>query len=157
MQRDLVLLDEMIEATERIRSLCHGVSGAELENDRLRRDAVFWNFTVLGETAGQLSAKLRSTHAGVERRKPIELRHRIVHGYWSIDTAILVATAEDDLPGFSTRFEPSAIRSTADPRLRNVVGGRSRPASRSTLSAASAGCSRDGAPTEFRAGMVVNR
>src|SRR4051812_41165637 len=100
MQRDLVLLDEMIDAAERVRSLCHGLSGAELENDRLRRDAVFWNFTVLGEAAGQLSEQLRSSHARVEWRKPIELRHRIVHGYWSIDTEILVATAENDLPRF---------------------------------------------------------
>lgn len=77
-----------------------GSSGPELEADRLRRDAVLWNFTVLGEAAGQLSEELRSSYAQLEWRRPIELRHRIVHGYWSIDTAILVATAGNDLPRF---------------------------------------------------------
>jgi hypothetical protein len=62
MRRDLVLLDEMIEAAERVQDLCDGVTADDLEADRLRRDAVLWNFTVLGEAAGQLSEDLRSAH-----------------------------------------------------------------------------------------------
>ena len=100
MRRDLLLLDEMIEAAERVQALCDGVTADDLETDRLRRDAVLWNFTVLGEAAGQLSEDLRSDHAEVAWRRPIELRHRIVHGYWSIDTAILVSTAQHDLARF---------------------------------------------------------
>ena len=100
MQRDLVLLDEMIEAAEQVQALCDGVTAEDLDADRLRRDAVLWNFTVLGEAAGQLSEAVRSAHPEVAWRRPIELRHRIVHGYWSIDTRILVSTAHNDLAGF---------------------------------------------------------
>ena len=100
MQRDLVLLDEMIDAAERICDLCEGITREELDGDRLRRDALLWNFTVLGEAAGQLSEELRAGHHEVEWRRPIELRHRIVHGYWSVDAGILVSTARNDLPEF---------------------------------------------------------
>lgn len=48
MQRDLLLLGEMIDAAEQARSLVAGRTVAEIESDRLRRDAPMWNFTVLG-------------------------------------------------------------------------------------------------------------
>jgi hypothetical protein len=39
MQRDLLLLEEMIDAAEQARSLVAGRSVAEIESDRVRRDA----------------------------------------------------------------------------------------------------------------------
>jgi uncharacterized protein with HEPN domain len=101
MQRDLLLLGEIIEAAERLQALTHGLTAENIAEDELRRDAVLWNFTVLGEATAQLSEELRAGHATVEWRRPAQLRNRIVHGYWSIDLAILVKTAHDDLPGFA--------------------------------------------------------
>lgn len=62
---------------------------------------MLWNFTVLGEAAGQLSDELRAAHGGVEWERPVQLRNRIVHGYWSIDLEILVSTTRNDLPAFT--------------------------------------------------------
>jgi uncharacterized protein with HEPN domain len=59
MQRDILLLIEMIDAAEQAQELTCGVSAGDLEADRQRRDALLWNFTVLGEAAGQLSAPPR--------------------------------------------------------------------------------------------------
>jgi uncharacterized protein with HEPN domain len=55
MRRDVLLLTEMIEAAEQAQALTDGLSVSDLEADRQRRDALLWNFTVLGEAAGQLS------------------------------------------------------------------------------------------------------
>jgi hypothetical protein len=55
MRRDLLLLAEMIDAAEQAQHLVDGVTVGELEADRQRRDALLWNFTVLGEASGQLS------------------------------------------------------------------------------------------------------
>lgn len=61
MQRDVLLLEEMIEAAEQIRVLTGDLPAvADLEADRLRRDALLWNFTVLGEAASQLSDRTRN-------------------------------------------------------------------------------------------------
>ena len=100
MQRDVLLLGEIIEAAERLQALTDGLTAEDIAEDELRRDAVLWNFTVLGEATAQLSEELRAAHAAVEWRRPAQLRNRIVHGYWSIDLEILVKTAHDDLPGF---------------------------------------------------------
>src|SRR4051812_18924681 len=89
MRRELVLLAEMIEAAEQAEALVAGIGLEELEGDRQRRDALLWNFTVLGEAAAQLDDAVKQRFAEVEWARPAQLRNRIVHGYWSIDVAVL--------------------------------------------------------------------
>ena len=100
MQRDRLLVGEMIEAVTRAIELVDGCTLDQLEADRDRRDALLWNFTVLGEAASQVSEDLRHHHAEIAWRRPADLRNRIVHGYWSIDLSILHTTTADDLPAF---------------------------------------------------------
>jgi len=57
MQRDRLLVAEMIDASEEARRLAADIDVAALEADRQRRDALFWNFTVLGEAASQLDVE----------------------------------------------------------------------------------------------------
>lgn len=60
MQRDVLLLTEMIDAAEQAQQLASGVTVSQLETDRQRRDALLWNFTVLGEAAGQVSNEVKA-------------------------------------------------------------------------------------------------
>lgn len=53
MQREILLLTEMIDAAQEAQQLTAGITVSQLETDRQRRDALLWNFTVLGEAAGQ--------------------------------------------------------------------------------------------------------
>ena len=98
MQRDRMIVAEMIGAAERIIDVVEGRSADQISADRLRRESLLWNFTVLGEAASQISEQLKREHEAVEWSDPIRLRNRIVHGYWSIDVEILVSTAIRDLP-----------------------------------------------------------
>ncbi len=102
MRRDVLLLAEMIEAAERVQELTAGVTPSDLETDRQRRDALLWNFTVLGEAASQLSDNVTARFPDVAWKQPVRLRNRIVHGYWSVDTDILYTTARKQLSGFTT-------------------------------------------------------
>jgi len=74
MQRDLLLLAEMIDAAERAHELVTGLSAEDLEADRLRSESPLWNFTVLGEAATQLSADhphhRHRTATGLRTRHP---------------------------------------------------------------------------------------
>jgi uncharacterized protein with HEPN domain len=101
MQRDLLLLGEMIDAAERARQLANGVTIEELQADRLRGESLLWNFTVLGEAASQLSDAVKERFPHIPWQQPARLRNRIVHGYWSIDMEILHTTANDQLPSFA--------------------------------------------------------
>ncbi len=100
MQRDALLLAEIIGSIERILELTAGRSSTDVDRDRDRRDALLWNFTVLGEAVGQVSDEAKRAHRELDWAAPVRLRNRIVHGYWSIDVDVLMATAQDDLPSF---------------------------------------------------------
>ncbi len=113
MRRELLLIDEMIEAAEQARSLVAGFDLEVLEDDRLRRDALLWNFTVLGEAAAQLDASVKSQFPDIPWSQPARLRNRIVHGYWSIDLEVLWTTATDLLPAFAAELR--AVRSALEP------------------------------------------
>jgi len=99
-QREVLLLGEMIDAAEQAHILAVGQDLAAMETDRQRRDALLWNFTVLGEAAAELPDTFKQAHPSVNWSRPSQLRNRIVHGYWSIDLEILYSTAVDDLPTF---------------------------------------------------------
>jgi len=101
MQRDILLLTEMIDAAEQAQRLLDGITVSELEADRQRRDALLWNFTVLGEAAGQVSEEIKARFPDIPWQQPQRLRNRIVHGYWSIDLAVLHTTATRQLSAFA--------------------------------------------------------
>lgn len=98
MRRDTLLLTEMIDAAQQAQQLTAGITVGQLEADRQRRDALLWNFTVLGEAAGQLSAEVKEKFPDIPGQQPIRLRNRIVHGYWSIDLEVLHTTLSSSCP-----------------------------------------------------------
>ena len=104
-RREVLLLGEMIDAAEQAQHLVAGHDVEAIEADRQRRDALLWNFTVLGEAASQLPGEFKSAHPAVDWTRPSQLRNRIVHGYWSIDLEVLHATAIDDLPAFTEQLQ----------------------------------------------------
>ena len=101
MRRDVLLLEQMIEAADQAVALVQGVDIEDLAIDRIRRDALLWNFTIQGEASAQLSDEVKEHFADVAWRQPARLRNRIVHGYWSIDLEIVHSTARQHLPGFA--------------------------------------------------------
>ena len=80
MQRDTLLLTEMIDAAEQAQQLTAGVTVSQLETDRQRHDALLWNFTVLGEAAGQLSLSSKTGSRKRKRNSPSRPCHRIRAG-----------------------------------------------------------------------------
>lgn len=54
MRRELLLLREMRDAAVAIRELVGDRSAGQIEADPIRRSALLWHFTVLGEAANQV-------------------------------------------------------------------------------------------------------
>lgn len=90
MQRDLLLLGEMIQAAERAHHLADGATLNQLQDDRMRTESLLWNFTVLGEATTQLSSELKDRFPRIPWQQPARLRNRILH-----------TTATDQLPTFA--------------------------------------------------------
>ena len=98
MRPDVLFVAEMIDAATRIVTLSADRDAHAVDEDATVREALLWNFTVLGEAAKQVSQETRERHPEVPWRRAAGLRNRIVHGYWSTDTDVLVSTAHDVIP-----------------------------------------------------------
>lgn len=98
MRRELLLLREMRDAAEKASEIVGGRGPEEIDADPMRRAALLWHFTVLGEAASQVPAETKLAHPAVAWKGATRMRNRIVHGYWDIDVETLLATAADDLP-----------------------------------------------------------
>jgi len=114
MRREVLLVAEMIQASEQAQSLVANIELGDLRHDRERGDALKWNFTVLGEAASQIDDEVKGRFPDVGWEQPARLRNRIVHGYWSIDLEILHTTANDLLPGFVARLRGVLAQLEAD-------------------------------------------
>ncbi len=114
MRRELLLIGEMIDAATQAQSLVAGTDLDTLRADRQRRDALLWNFTVLGEAAAQLDDEVKGRFPDIPWAQPARLRNRVIHGYWSIDLEILHTTATDLLPGFVAQLRDALIALEAD-------------------------------------------
>jgi uncharacterized protein with HEPN domain len=56
------------------------LSGWTSKPGRQRRDALLWNFTVLGEAVGQVSEEAKARFPDIAWQQPQRLRNRIVLG-----------------------------------------------------------------------------
>ena len=121
MRRELLLIGEMIAAATQAQSLVAGTDLEALQADRQRRDALLWNFTVLGEAAGQLDDEVKGRFPDIPWAQPARLRNRVIHGYWSIDLEILHTTATDLLPGFVDQLRSALIVLEAEAQDKSVL------------------------------------
>jgi len=104
MQRDALFISEIIQACQRIQELTSEYQQGNSDLSARDTEALLWNFTVLGEAANQISEELKEANGQINWSDPIRMRNRIIHGYWSIDIEILIATAKNDLPELTGKF-----------------------------------------------------
>ena len=120
MSRELLLLREMRDAAVAIRELVGDLSVDLVEADLMRRSALLWHFTVLGEAASQVPSEVKDSYPKIAWRAATRLRNRIVHGYWDIDVETLVTTSAEDLPQMIVQLE-GAIATLQKPEAAPAV------------------------------------
>jgi uncharacterized protein with HEPN domain len=85
----LKLLRDMRDAVETIVAHTQGRTGEDYNQLRWLRDAVHWNFTVIGEALSQLDRLDPSTSRRItEYRRIIGFRNQLIHGYGVIQNEI---------------------------------------------------------------------
>ncbi len=100
MRRDVLCLTEMIDAADQARRLADGITAADLEQNRQRRDALLWNFTVLGEAAARLSEETKVRFRTSSGSGPRGCETGSCTATGPMDVEILYTTATEQLPEF---------------------------------------------------------
>lgn len=93
-----ILLEDIVVALESIFEYTYNISFIEFENEKMRRDAVYRNFEIIGEAANRLTIEFVENHTTVNWHKVIGLRNRIIHAYFDIDDDIIWNIIQNDLP-----------------------------------------------------------
>jgi len=89
---------DMIQAVERAQRLSSGSSEEKFLSDETVQWAIFSQIVILGEAAGRLDRTFQNAHPEVPWSSIIGMRHRLVHGYDSVDWGRVWKTLRDDLP-----------------------------------------------------------
>ncbi len=89
---------DMIQTIERAQRLSSGLSEADLMGNETLQWAIFSQIVILGEAAGRLDSTFQDAHPDIPWTSIIGMRHRLVHGYDSVDWARVWKTLRDDLP-----------------------------------------------------------
>jgi len=97
---------DMIGAIERVQRLTAGLTeGGFLQNEQAQW-AVFSQIVVMGEAAGRVDKTFQQAHSDVPWSSIVGMRHRLVHGYDSVDWLRVWKTICDDLPPLLGQLRP---------------------------------------------------
>jgi uncharacterized protein with HEPN domain len=95
---------DMAQAVETALRLSSGISEAEyLENETVQW-AIFSQIIILGEAAGRVGREFQDTHSDIPWAGIIGMRHRLVHGYDTVDWVRVWKTLKNDLPALLSQL-----------------------------------------------------
>lgn len=94
----LAAILDMVQAIERSRRITAGLTEATFLIDERAQWAAFSQVVILGEAAGRVDKTYQKVHPDIPWYSAVGMRHRLVHGYDSVDWSRVWKTLEEDLP-----------------------------------------------------------
>ncbi len=89
---------DLIQVVERAQRLSSALSEAEFISNEPVQWAIFSRIVIFGEAAGRLDRMFQDAHPEAPWSRIIGMRHRLVHGYASVDWIRVWKTLESELP-----------------------------------------------------------
>lgn len=93
-----LLLEDILEASQKIVSYTSGMSFDDFISDDKTSDAVVRNFEIIGEAANRVPADFKSNHPEIEWHRMTGLRNRIIHEYFGVNYATVWKIKEENIP-----------------------------------------------------------
>ena len=87
-----------MEAIDYIQQFMQGKTLDHLREDKLLFFGVVKNIEIIGEAANMLTKDFRSEHTEVSWQDIIDMRHVLVHGYYTVSELFIWDTYVNDLP-----------------------------------------------------------
>ena len=104
-REDRIRMIHMLESAQRVARYCAGMTRETLAADEMRFLAVVKSIEVIGEAATKVSQETQTRVRGIDWLGVRRMRHRLIHGYDTIDPARVWDAAELDVPGLITLLE----------------------------------------------------
>lgn len=102
---DTLYLLHMYESASKAREFVQGKKRDDYDQDEVLQFALRHLVQTVGEAAGNISVERQAVLVHIPWKSIIGMRHRIVHGYATIDDSIIWHTVTDSLPPLITALE----------------------------------------------------
>jgi len=102
---DLVRLRHMLDSAMEAVELIQGKSRADLDTNRVVSLALVRLMEIVGEAANRVTTATRLQYPGIPWSQIVSLRHRLIHGYDTINLDILWKILTEDLPALITQLK----------------------------------------------------
>lgn len=102
---DRVRLMHMLDAAKDAVEFASGRSADELQSDKQLRFSIVHCVEILGEAASHTSTELVVAHPEVPWRSVVDMRNRLIHGYYDINLTIVWRTVTQELPRLIEELE----------------------------------------------------
>ena len=96
--KDIDRLMHILEAIGYIQQFMQGKTMDHLREDKLLFFGVVKNIEIIGEAANMLTNEFRSERTEVSWQEIIDMRHVLVHGYYTVSSQFIWDTYCNDLP-----------------------------------------------------------
>jgi len=103
------MLDHAREGIE----LAAGHRREDLEENRMLRYALTHVIALVGEAASLVPAEHCARHPDIPWTRIVGMRHKLIHGYATVDLDVVWSTAKENLPALVTQLE-AALESEGD-------------------------------------------
>lgn len=94
----LDFLHDILSAIDDTALFTHGIDAVEFAQDRKTLYAVIRAIEIIGEATKRIPVEVQMRHPAVPWRYMARMRDRIIHGYDTVDPAIVWQTITQDLP-----------------------------------------------------------
>ena len=105
MDRDEFYRGHVNDAIKKIETYVRGLSFTAFEKNLLVQDGVIREFEVIGEAAKHLSDAFKLKHPEIPWREVTDMRNKLVHEYFDVDTELVWTTIAQDLPKLKRAVE----------------------------------------------------
>lgn len=102
---DTVPLLHMLNHAREAVAMIVGKGPESLSKERMLELSLIKLVEIIGEAAGRVSQVGQKKYAEIPWREVVNMRNRLVHGYDSVDHAVLWDTIELDLPPLISQLE----------------------------------------------------
>ena len=98
LREDRIRLQHMLESANDAVSFAANRTRQDLDSDRQLVMAVVKCVEIIGEAASKISSETQAETPNLPWSDMINMRHRLVHGYYEINLDVVWRTIQDDLP-----------------------------------------------------------
>jgi uncharacterized protein with HEPN domain len=105
MKSDVVYLQHILDAINRIQGYTAGVSYDQFLQDTLLQDGVVRQLEIIGEAAKNVSSTFRDAYPKLPWSQMTGTRNKLIHGYFDVNLFIVWDTVQSDLPPLKQQVE----------------------------------------------------